>query len=558
MSTGATHAAEPVAPRGGGPVLAALLGALAFLLCVFPTRSGDLWWHLLAGAEIAGRGAVPRTDWFSYASADRPWIDLHWGFQLALHGLHRLGGLDLVILAKAGVVAAAVLALLGVAGRRLAAPVATLLLAPVALVASGQADVRPGVVSLLLLALALVAAERAEERPRAALWLAPLVLAWTNVQGVFALGLVVAGALAADRLVRTVAAGRWGLAPLPAGALGPALLALVLAGAAPLANPWGLDGALFPLELLRKLTVDRELYAGVVEFQRPVDFARGVMAARGTGVLGALGAGFLGPELLLAALAWGSFLPLLVRGRRGGRGRWSPFRAAVLAAFTWLAWAMMRNSGPFAIAAGAVLLANARDAVVAGALPDAGRSARASLAAAAALALCVASVPAGLAGELAGDGRRLALGEARAWFLHGPARFACAPGMPAGAVVSLNEQAAVYLWHSRGERRVLLDGRLEVPTRETFRRYVGALDRMAAGDPGFEDLVRLPDGGLPAVLLDSRYSRAEIAGLLSLRDRWRLVFADPSGCVFLDVATAERLGLPEADAAPLADPPLPI
>jgi len=81
-------------------VLAALL-ALTFLLGCFPMADFDVWWHLRTGQLILERGEVPRTDWFTYTNATRPWIDLYWLFQVGLALLFRAGGASALVLLKA-------------------------------------------------------------------------------------------------------------------------------------------------------------------------------------------------------------------------------------------------------------------------------------------------------------------------------------------------------------------------------------------------------------------------------------------------------------------------
>ena len=44
----------------------------------------DAWWHLRSGQWILENRRLPTLDPFTFASADREWIDLHWGFQIPL------------------------------------------------------------------------------------------------------------------------------------------------------------------------------------------------------------------------------------------------------------------------------------------------------------------------------------------------------------------------------------------------------------------------------------------------------------------------------------------
>ena len=62
----------------------------------------DIWWHVRSGEWILDHRRVPWLDPFTFASSDRVWIDLHWGFQVAIALAHRLGGVrGILILASA-------------------------------------------------------------------------------------------------------------------------------------------------------------------------------------------------------------------------------------------------------------------------------------------------------------------------------------------------------------------------------------------------------------------------------------------------------------------------
>ncbi|HZM70831.1 MAG TPA: hypothetical protein VFB95_10755, partial [Candidatus Cryosericum sp.] len=70
--------------------LTALLLCATF--CLTQLAEVDLFWHLLGGRTILEQGKVPRVDDFTYTSAGRPWIDLHWLFQAAIEGSRRVAG----------------------------------------------------------------------------------------------------------------------------------------------------------------------------------------------------------------------------------------------------------------------------------------------------------------------------------------------------------------------------------------------------------------------------------------------------------------------------------
>ncbi len=509
--------------------LVLLVTGFCFALCVTPLSSMDIWWHLRTGAEILRIGELPESDWYTYTDGGRPWIDLHWGFQLLVHGLYELGGTDLLILAKAALTTAAVL-ITWRAGRGAFFPLAALVMALVAIVVSGQAIVRPKMLTLVFLALFLLVCRRGEEQPRAMLALVPFQILWTNVQGLFVLGPIVVACWLADRVMHRALGGN----SSSAGALKSGLRfdvgVLVAVALACLVNPYGVDGALFPMELWKKFTLDREIYSIVLAFQRPVDFINDNGWERA----------YMFFQAALFGLGVLSFAPAL------SKGRFHPFRALLFASFSLLAWLAIRNADLFAIVTGFVVLGNLVESRATRTKDREGVFS--ALAAPAAIlvlvGLCI-SIPTGALFSFAGDGRRLGLGERVDWYMHEPVKFASSPSMPAGAFVRHNGQAAVYIHAAGPGRKVFMDSRLEVATKATLSSFHEISRLMAASDEGFEDLIRMPNGALPAVILDSQFSRDQINGMLNLRANWRLVFQDKTGVVFIDEESAERAGLPD-------------
>ena len=229
-----------------------------------PVADSDIWWHLSAGREMIRTGAILRSDPFSLGALGRPWIDVHWLFQLASYGGFRAGGLGALVAAKAVLVAAGAVGLLASVRRALGGPdqaadgsttagSALLVMAlPAALLAARHLLlVRPVILSLVFLALFLWLLERyrSEGDPRLLLALPVAQVVWANVQGLSALGPALVAAYAAggglSRLTgrRELPAGgeRWLLATLGA---------CLLAG---LATPFGVAGALLPLRLLARV-----------------------------------------------------------------------------------------------------------------------------------------------------------------------------------------------------------------------------------------------------------------------------------------------------------------
>jgi tetratricopeptide (TPR) repeat protein len=249
-------------------LLLLLLLVIAFLLGCYEMGDSDIWWHLRGGQWILENGWVPRLDPFTYGSADKLWVDVHWSYEVVLALAYRAGGVGALVLLGATVGAAAYLTVL--TARRRAWPAAATVLCwmPVLLLLSFRLDPRPEIFSLLYLGCYLAILWRTDERPFL-LWLLPIVqVLWTNVQGLFILGPILLGMFVAARGARllwlrfqgkrigtTEEKRRWKL-------IGGATLAVA---AACLVNPYFLKGLWFPFDLFPKVADPNNPYKKYVD-----------------------------------------------------------------------------------------------------------------------------------------------------------------------------------------------------------------------------------------------------------------------------------------------------
>jgi hypothetical protein len=234
--------------------LAAGLCGLVFYALLFPVTDTDLWWHLAAGRKLLEEGRFLRQDLFAADVLGRPWINLHWLFQLAVLGAYRLAGLTGVVVGKAALGAAGAYLLLragetATGERTLVARALGVTLVALPIFASRFLLLeRPVVVTLVLLAAYLLVLELAiGGRPRLLWALLPLQVVWVNAQGGLALlGPAIVGAA-------LVAEGAAALRKRPRPALGPLLLCLAGVALACLINPYGPRGLGLPALLLARL-----------------------------------------------------------------------------------------------------------------------------------------------------------------------------------------------------------------------------------------------------------------------------------------------------------------
>ncbi|HEX2659447.1 MAG TPA: hypothetical protein VHU40_14285 [Polyangia bacterium] len=229
------------------------VATVAFLAALAPISDGDIYWHLAAGRWMWRAHALVRTDPFTISAAGRPWVDVHWLFQLGVAAAERGLGLVGLTVLKACVVAGAAVIFTRTAERSGGATAGLLcasLLGAGLFAARHLLPLRPVIVTVLFLALTLHTLEgwRTGASPRAStrVMLLPLLqLAWVNCQGLAPLG---PGLMVAYLVGALVVRPRESRPPLR-----PLALALGLALLASFATPYGLSAAALPVRLLARL-----------------------------------------------------------------------------------------------------------------------------------------------------------------------------------------------------------------------------------------------------------------------------------------------------------------
>lgn len=196
----------------------------------------DSWLTLVSGREVVEHG-LPAEDRLTVWTLGSTWIDQQWGAQAVFYGLFLAGGIKLVMLVHAGVLATAFAVGLAAARHRGASPKAVALVGAVTMfLAPWALQMRAQTFSSLLFVLVLwllVADSRAPSR-RVYLVL-PLLAVWANVHGTVVLAVV----LVVLRGLTAALEGTRGRAPGPWKAKSAALVGL--APACLLASPYGLD-----------------------------------------------------------------------------------------------------------------------------------------------------------------------------------------------------------------------------------------------------------------------------------------------------------------------------
>jgi hypothetical protein len=486
-------------------LVVAALFALGTSLGLQKIREFDYWWHARTGRLIAETGSVPKHDVYTYTVPGNRWVDIHWLFQLGLHGVRRLGGHGGVVAAKALGVGALVALLLPIGWRRERAFLSGLAIGLALLLAGDRFEPRPELPSFALLAAFLLGLDRHERRGGwGVLALVPLQLVWANVHGLFALGLaLLAIALAAEGLRPVVVPG----ARLRRDHLLPLAVAAALALAISLVNPNGVDGLLYPIQQLRMVGPESE---------------RGVFGSLISELLPTFGGDqpLAGLALVLTAALAGLSLGALAANWR----RASVFDALVWLAFAWLAAGARRNVSLFALVAAPIAVRNANAFLDRHPLPPAA-AAGAQLAVALALALATVDVARDRFFARIGSSREAGLGTFDFFYPVGAVDW-IAREKPPGPICH-NMANGGYLidrlWPAYPD---MVDGRLEVFGPETFAKLqVGGPERFRALDAEYHFGTVL----VQYSLFDSR----ELLRWLHLNPNWRLVHLDETAALFV-------------------------
>jgi hypothetical protein len=370
------------------------------------------------------------------------------------------------------------------------------------LVATGRLQARPEIPSFALLAGVLLLLDRFERKgDRSVYAIVALQLVWVNLHGLFAVGVAACAIHLAGEILR------------PFGRPGEGLrwervrrLAAVtaLAALASLANPNGIDGALYPFPQLDMVgSAERRGSFGLLvdELQPPV------------GTLGPLALGLL---LGLAALSLGALAANWRRVREADPLLWM--------AFFFLAMGAARNAALFAVVAAPIAVRNLNE--VLDRRRPAPRLEAAANAVVALLALLVAfDAVRGRFRARIGDYGTAGLGVVEGMNPIGAAEW-IDRARPAAPIAHSMADGGYLIWRLWPEYRVMSDGRLEVFGPELLPRL------QFRDEAAFRELDSRYRFG--TVLLNHRrMDVGELAGRLHANPEWRLVYVDDVSLVFV-------------------------
>jgi len=250
------------------------LFAFVFTVSCHILTNFDIWWHLRAGKYIFENHRIPHQDIFSYTARGRPWIDLHWLFQVLSFSIYEFLGVNGLIIMRVVVLLFAFIFLFQTGYRRSNFVISVLCFIPGILAASSRFLTRPEIFTLLFVAIYLFILHKYKYENKNYVWILPILqVLWVNMHGLFILGIGIVFAYLFGEAVSWKA----GFSFLQNNEFNirekryhKLLLVGVLMIVACFINPYGLKGALFPFVLFTRIGTSTNIYAqSISEFLRP-------------------------------------------------------------------------------------------------------------------------------------------------------------------------------------------------------------------------------------------------------------------------------------------------
>ncbi|HEX6858755.1 MAG TPA: hypothetical protein VF138_00945 [Caulobacteraceae bacterium] len=244
------------------PLAAALVMYGVVLFAPQVLYDADTFWHITAGQRMLDLRQVIHADPFSHTMPGKPWQTHEWLAEIVMALSYRAAGWNGIVI-LGGLAAGAAAMLTGWWLSRFMPPLSsaiTLILGFATLTPSLL--VRPHLLALPIMAGWVIALMLARERGKAPpLWLALVMIVWANLHGSYVFGLVLIGPFALEALI-VAPRERWLDVIWRWGLFG------VLCLAACLITPHGLEGLIFPFQLMTMKSLPN-----IVEW-RPPDLSK--------------------------------------------------------------------------------------------------------------------------------------------------------------------------------------------------------------------------------------------------------------------------------------------
>ncbi len=236
-------------------------GAVCGFFVLYPISDFDIFWHLAAGKEIIKGQHLLFFDPFSYTGTAQKWYDVHWLFQIITCFIESVGGLSLLLFFKATLFAVSISILFRSVPNKRSVLLTNLPIVLIAFAFRYLVTMRPIIFTVFFISLYYYSLENylRHRKKRYLFFLIPVQIAWVNSQGLFMAGPFIFIAYFAGESLNNVLSKRYpdqfkynpnlDKADLKTMALFFPLLLLSM-----LVNPYAQDAVLFAFRLFRNIT----------------------------------------------------------------------------------------------------------------------------------------------------------------------------------------------------------------------------------------------------------------------------------------------------------------
>jgi hypothetical protein len=171
---------------------------------------GDTGWHIITGNNILSTFKVPYADPYSYTMPATPWTSHEWLAEVVFASIHRVAGMNGVVVLTASVVAFTSFLLYRYLLKRGVGTFTSVFMTVIAALASSLHWLaRPHIFSMPLTIATFIVLDRYHREGRGRLWLLPaMMLLWVNLHGGYILGLIMAIMYAGGNLFSWVVSGK--------------------------------------------------------------------------------------------------------------------------------------------------------------------------------------------------------------------------------------------------------------------------------------------------------------------------------------------------------------
>ena len=166
---------------------------------------GDTGWHIRTGEWIIAHGRVPRQDIFSFTIPDQTWYAWEWLADVLMAFLHRVGGMQAVLLGAIVLICLTFALLYGLVRRKCGSALIAFVVTAIA--AAGSSIhwlARPHLFTMMFLVVFYSILE--ERRTRLLFILPAITVIWANLHGGFLAGIFVLCAYAGGELISALSA----------------------------------------------------------------------------------------------------------------------------------------------------------------------------------------------------------------------------------------------------------------------------------------------------------------------------------------------------------------